>query len=124
VTTRPAESAAVARARDDASCRWRGLARHHRRGDDASMASRRRHAPSTRPRESLYVITDAVDAPFLNVNFPRAVLIKHLQRLLEARRVEQEHQVVVAAVADELYDFGIVLYGGHDFFDACVDIDQ
>ena len=36
VTTRPAESAAVARARDDASCRWRGLARHHRRGDDAS----------------------------------------------------------------------------------------
>ena len=36
VTTRPAESAAVARAREDASCRWRGLARHHRRGDDAS----------------------------------------------------------------------------------------
>ena len=36
VTTLRAESAAVARARDDASCRWRGLARHHRRGDDAS----------------------------------------------------------------------------------------
>ena len=69
------------------------------------MASRRRHAPSTRPRESPYVITDAVDAPFLNVNFARAVLVEHLQRLLEARRVEEELQIFLAAGPEEVDHF-------------------
>ena len=41
-----------------------------RRGDDASMASRRRHAPSTRPRESLYVITDAAKRAIPRCRFP------------------------------------------------------
>ena len=41
-----------------------------RRGDDASMASRRRHVPSTRPRESLYVITDAAKRATPRCRFP------------------------------------------------------
>ena len=41
-----------------------------RRGDDASMASRRRHAPSTRPRESPYVITDAAKRAIPRCRFP------------------------------------------------------
>ena len=64
------------------------------------------------------------DAPLLLVDFAALVRVEEVEGLLEARRVEQEHQIIVAAVADELYDFGIVLYGGHDFFDACVVIDQ
>ena len=64
------------------------------------------------------------DAPLLLVDLAALVRVEEVQGLHEARRVEQEHQVVVAAVADELYDSGIVLYGGNDLFDACVDIDQ
>ena len=41
-----------------------------RRGDDASMASRRRQATSTRPRESLYVITDAARRAIPQCQFP------------------------------------------------------
>ena len=56
VPTRPAESAAVAPARDDASCRWRGLARHHRRGDDASRRWRgTRSTPPTQVEELQYL---------------------------------------------------------------------
>ena len=77
----------------------------HSSHSSASMASRRRQATSTRPRESLYVITDAVDPPFLDVDFARAVLVEHLQRLLEARRVEEELQIFLAAGPEECYDF-------------------
>ena len=41
-----------------------------RSGNDASMASKRRHAPSTRPRESLYVITDAARRAIPQCQFP------------------------------------------------------
>ena len=50
------------------------------------------------------------DAPLLLVDFAALVRVEEVEGLLEARRVEQEHQVVVAAVADKLYDFGIVLH--------------
>ena len=41
-----------------------------RSGNDASIASRRRHVPSTRPRESLYVITDAAKRAIPRCRFP------------------------------------------------------
>ena len=64
------------------------------------------------------------DAPLLLVDLAALVRVEEVQGLLEARRVEQEHQVVVTAVADEFDHLRVILYGGHDFFDACVDIDQ
>ena len=51
------------------------------------------------------------DAPLLLVDLAALVRVEEVQGLLEARRVEQEHQVVVAAVADELDHFGVILYG-------------
>ena len=41
------------------------------------------------------------DAPLLLVDLAALVRVEEVQRLLEARLVEQEHQVVVSAVADE-----------------------
>ena len=51
------------------------------------------------------------DAPLLLVDLAALVRVEEVQGLLEARRVEQEHQVVVAAVADEFNHFGVILYG-------------
>ena len=62
------------------------------------------------------------DAPLLLVDLAALVRVEEVQGLLEARRVEQEHQVVVSAVADELYDFSIILYGIDDLIDTCVKI--
>ena len=42
-----------------------------RSGNDASIASRRRHVPSARPRESLYVITDAAKRAIPRCRFRR-----------------------------------------------------
>ena len=51
------------------------------------------------------------DAPLLLVDLAALVRVEEVQGLLEARRVEQEHQVVVSAVADEFNHFGVILHG-------------
>ena len=88
---------------------------------------RRALAPLALGGELLEALREAARdrlVPLLLVDLAALVRVEEVQGLLEARRVEQEHQVVVSAVADELDHFGVVLYGGNDFFDACVDIDQ
>ena len=58
------------------------------------------------------------DAPLLLVDLAALVRVEEVQGLLEARRMEQEHQVVVAAIADKLDHLGVILYGGNDLLNA------
>ena len=79
-----------------------------RGGDDASMASRRRQKNGMKPWRT------PRDAPLVDVDFARPVGVQGLERLLEARRVQQEHQVLLAARLEERYHFLIRLYGLDD----------
>ena len=54
------------------------------------------------------------DAPLVDVDFARPVGVQGLERLLEARRVQQEHQVLLAARLEERNDFLIRLHGLDD----------
>ena len=51
---------------------------------------------------------------FLDVNLAGLVLVEDGQRLLEARRVEEELQVLLAAVFEEVDHFRIALHGLDD----------
>ena len=73
------------------------------RGGKASTASMARVSESRHERRENMWRTPR-DAPLLLVDLAALVRVEEVEGLLEARRVEQEHQVVVAAVADELYD--------------------
>ena len=68
------------------------------------------------------------DAPLVDVHFSGTVRVQDLERLLEARRVQQEHQVLLAARLEERYNFLVRLYGFDNFSDrerpAAVLVDQ
>ena len=64
------------------------------------------------------------DAPLLAVHFAGLVGVQDLERLLQARRVQQELQVLLAAVGEEVDNFFVRGAGGDDLTLACVDIDQ
>ena len=70
-----------------------------RGGDDASTASRRRQKNGMKPWRT------PRDAPFMNINLARAVLVEHFQRLLEARGPREELEVRLAARLEELDHF-------------------
>ena len=55
------------------------------------------------------------DAPLVDVDFARPVGVQGRERLLEARRVQQEHQVLLAARLEEGYHFLILLDSSHNF---------
>ena len=48
---------------------------------------------------------------FLDINLAGLVLVEDGQRLLEARRVEEELQVLLAAVFQEVDHLFVILYG-------------
>ena len=58
------------------------------------------------------------------VHFARFVGVQDFERLLQARRVQQKLQVLLAAVGQEVDDFLIAGARLHDLVLACVDIDQ
>ena len=60
----------------------------------------------------------------LAVHFARFVGVQDLERFLQARRVEQELEVIFAAVGEEVDNFFVRGAGGDDLTLACVDIDQ
>ena len=64
------------------------------------------------------------DAPLLAVHLSTLIRVQDLERLLQARRVEQELQVVFAAIGQEVDNFFVRGAGGDDLTLACVDIDQ
>ena len=64
------------------------------------------------------------DAPLLAVHLSTLIRVQDLERLLQARRVQQELQVLLAAVGQEVDDFLIAGARLHDLVLACVDIDQ
>ena len=64
------------------------------------------------------------DAPLLAVHFARFVGVQDLERFLQARRVEQELEIIFAAVGEEVDNFFVRGAGGDDLTLACVDIDQ
>ena len=85
-----------------------------RGGDDASMASRRRSGAVDAAAAMNHKGTPR-DAPLVDVDFARPVGVQGLERLLEARRVQQEHQVLLAARLEEGYHFLILLDSSHNF---------
>ena len=64
------------------------------------------------------------DAPLLAVHLAGLVGVQDLERLLQARRVQQELQVLLAAVGQEVDNFFVRGARLHDLVLACVDIDQ
>ena len=52
--------------------------------------------------------------PLLDINLAGLVLVEDGQRLLEARRVEEELQILLAAVFEEINHLGVRLYGLDD----------
>ena len=64
------------------------------------------------------------DAPLLAVHLSTLIRVQDLERLLQARRVEQELEVIFAAVGEEVDNFFVRGAGGDDLTLACVDIDQ
>ena len=60
----------------------------------------------------------------LAVHLSTLIRVQDLERLLQARRVQQELQVLLAAVGQEVDDFLIAGARLHDLVLACVDIDQ
>ena len=50
----------------------------------------------------------------MNINLARAVLVEHLQRLLEARGPREELEVRLAARLEELDHFLVLLHGRDD----------
>ena len=54
------------------------------------------------------------DAPLLAVHFARFVGVQDLERFLQARRVEQELQIIFAAGLEELDHFGVLFHGSDD----------
>ena len=64
------------------------------------------------------------DAPLLAVHLSTLIRVQDLERLLQARRVEQELQVVFAAIGQEVDNFFVRGARLHDLVLACVDIDQ
>ena len=53
--------------------------------------------------------------PFVDVHFSGVVRVQDRERLLEARRVQQEHQVLLAARLEERYHFLVFLDSSHNF---------
>ena len=60
----------------------------------------------------------------LAVHLSTLIRVQDLERLLQARRVEQELEVIFAAVGEEVDNFFVRGARLHDLVLACVDIDQ
>ena len=60
----------------------------------------------------------------LAVHLSTLIRVQDLERFLQARRVEQELEVIFAAVGEEVDNFFVRSARLHDLVLACVDIDQ